>query len=41
MNIFREIYRFFMKNPLRFFVPIRSRLDSKVRETIDKTVSKK
>ncbi len=38
--IFKEIFRYFLKNPLRFFFPIRSFLDSRAKEMVQKTVSK-
>ncbi len=41
LQIFKVIMRYFMKNPVRFFVPISSTLDSQAREIIDKTMSKK
>lgn len=41
-EIYREIFRYFMKNPLRFFLPIRSRaLDIRAKEMVDKTVATK
>lgn len=41
IGICKGIMRFFIKNPLRFFIPIRSRLDSQAREMIDKSSSTK
>lgn len=40
-EIVKEIIRYFLKNPLRFFFPIRSFLDSRAREMVEKTVSTK
>ncbi|MBU4538235.1 MAG: site-specific recombinase [Weeksellaceae bacterium] len=41
-EIYREIFRYFMRNPLRFFLPIRSRaLDIRAKEMVDKTVATK
>ncbi len=37
-KIYNEIFRYFMKNPLRFFLPIRSRLDTSAQEMVDNTV---
>ncbi|WP_226064641.1 site-specific recombinase [Kaistella polysaccharea] len=37
-EIYREIFRYFMKNPLRFFLPIRSRLDGSAKEMVENTV---
>ncbi|MDQ0475640.1 recombinase [Chryseobacterium sp. MDT2-18] len=37
-EIYREIFRYFMKNPLRFFLPIRSELDTSTKEMVDNTV---
>lgn len=37
-EIIREIFRYFFKNPLRFFFPIRSFLDSRAREMMEKTI---
>ena len=37
-EIYREIIRYFMKNPLRFFLPIRSRLDHRAKEMVENTV---
>lgn len=37
-EIYREIFRYFMKNPLRFFLPIRSQLDTSAQEMVDNTV---
>lgn len=40
-EIYREIFRYFMKNPLRFFLPLRSNLDNSTKEMIDNTVTTK
>lgn len=41
-EIYREIFRYFMKNPLRFFLPIRSKaLDFRAKTMLENTVSKK
>ena len=37
--IFKEIFNYFIKNPLRFFIPIRSRLDGKAQELMEKSKS--
>lgn len=37
-EIYREIFRYFMKNPLRFFLPLRSNLDNSAKEMVDNTV---
>lgn len=37
-EIIREIFRYFFKNPLRFFFPIRSFLDTRAKEMMQKTV---
>ena len=37
-EIYREIFRYFMKNPFRFFLPIRSTLDHSAKEMVDNTV---
>ena len=37
-EIYKEIFRYFMKNPLQFFLPIRSELDSSAKEMVDNTV---
>lgn len=37
-EIYREIFRYFMKNPLRFFLPIRSDLDDSAKEMVENTV---
>lgn len=34
-EIFKEIFRYFIKNPFRFFFPLRSRLDEKSKKMID------
>lgn len=38
MEIYKEIFRYFIKNPLKFFVPIRSKLDKSSEEMVDNTV---
>lgn len=40
-EIYREIFRYFIKNPFRFFLPIRSSLDESAKEMVDKTVATK
>lgn len=41
-EIYKEIFRYFMKNPLRFFFPIRSAvLDIRAKEMVENTVSTK
>ena len=41
-EIYKEIFRYFMKNPLRFFFPIRSSvLDIRAKEMVENTVSTK
>lgn len=41
-EIFREVFRYFLKNPLRFFLPIASHtLDRRTREMVEKTVPTK
>ena len=40
-EIYREIFRYFMKNPLRFFLPIRSTLDDSAKEMVENTVATK
>ena len=40
-EIYREIFRYFMKNPFRFFLPIRSTLDDSAKEMVDNTVATK
>ena len=37
-EIYKEIFRYFMKNPLRFFLPIRSDLDDSAKEMVENTV---
>ncbi len=37
-EIYREIWRYFLQNPLRFFLPLRSRLDQRATEMVDNTV---
>jgi len=38
-EIYKEIVRYFMKNPLRFFLPIRSQLDASAKEMVENTVA--
>ena len=40
-EIYREIFRYFMKNPLRFFLPLRSSLDDSTKEMVENTVATK
>ena len=40
-EIYREIFRYFMKNPLRFFLPLRSTLDDSTKEMVENTVATK
>lgn len=40
-EIYKEIFRYFMKNPLQFFLPIRSELDSSAKEMVENTVATK
>lgn len=40
-KIINEIWRYFLKNPMKFFFPIRSYLDSRAQEMMDKTNAKK
>jgi site-specific recombinase len=40
-EIVKEIFNYFFKNPLRFFFPIRSFLDSRAKEMVDKTIGTK
>ena len=41
-EIYREIFRYFIKNPLRFFLPIKSKdLDGRAKAMVEKTVSTK
>lgn len=40
-EIYREIFRYFMKNPLQFFLPIRSNLDVSAKEMVENTVPTK
>ena len=41
-EIYREIFRYFMRNPLRFFLPIKSEtLDIRAQEMVDSTVATK
>lgn len=40
-EIYKEIFRYFLKNPFRFFLPIRSQtLDISTKEMVDNTVTK-
>ena len=41
VQIFRAIGTYFIQNPVRFFIPIRSNLDSSAKDILDQTVSKK
>ena len=41
IRISKVTFRYFMKNPLRFFIPLKSNLDSSAKEMLDQTVSKK
>jgi site-specific recombinase len=40
-EIYKEIFRYFLKNPLRFFFPIRSFLDGRAKEMMEKTLPTK
>lgn len=40
-KIIREIFRYFMKHPLRFFFPIRSFMDLRAKEMMEKSMSTK
>ena len=41
-EIYKEIFRYFLRNPLKFFLPIRSKhLDDRAKEMVDNTVSTK
>lgn len=40
-QIFKEIFSYFLKNPLRFFIPIKSILDLKAKQLMEKTKSTK
>lgn len=40
-NISREIFRYFLRNPLKFFFPIRSYLDGRAKEMMEKTLATK
>lgn len=37
-EIYKEILRYFMQNPFRFFLPLRSKLDTSTKEMVDNTV---
>ena len=39
-EIYKEIFRYFLNNPLKFFLPIRSVHDNRAREMVEKTVPK-
>ncbi len=41
IRISKVTLRYFMENPLRFFIPLKSNLDSSAKEMLDQTVSKK
>ena len=34
-KIYQEIFRFFLKNPLRFFIPLKSELDQGTKDLIN------
>jgi len=39
-EIYKEIFRYFLKNPLRFFIPLRSKLDQKADDLRSSTITK-
>jgi len=39
-EIYKEIFRYFLKNPLRFFIPLRSKLDQKADDLRNNTITK-
>ncbi len=39
-EIYKEIFRYFLKNPLRFFIPLRSKLDQKADDLRNSTITK-
>ncbi len=40
-EIYKEIFRYFMKHPLKFFFPLRSGLDKKADDLMSSTISNK
>ncbi|MDR6464807.1 recombinase [Chryseobacterium sediminis] len=40
-EIYKEIFRYFMKHPLKFFIPLSSRLDKKADDLMNSTISNK
>jgi len=40
-EIYREIFRYFLKNPLKFFIPLRSRFDYKTNDMMQKSMPTK
>ncbi|WP_419870481.1 recombinase [Chryseobacterium sp. CT-SW4] len=40
-EIYREIFKYFAKHPLKFFIPLRSRLDKNANELVSKTMTTK
>jgi site-specific recombinase len=40
-EIYKSIFKYFLKNPLRFFIPLRSRLDKKTDEMMSNTIPTK
>lgn len=40
-EIYKEIFRYFMKHPLKFFLPLSSRLDKKADDLMSSTISNK
>lgn len=40
-EIYREIFRYFLKNPLKFFIPLRSSFDFKTNDMVQKTIPTK
>ncbi|KMQ68825.1 recombinase [Chryseobacterium sp. FH2] len=40
-EIYKEIFKYFIKHPLKFFLPLRSRLDKKADDLMNNTVSTK
>jgi site-specific recombinase len=39
-EIYKEIFRYFLKNPLRFFLPLRSKLDQKADDLRNNTITR-
>lgn len=39
-EIYKEIFRYFLKNPLRFFIPLRSKLDQRADDLRNSTITK-